>query len=211
MSAVPTATEAAIVFTDLKDAFAALENARGSPKEVRRAFARFIELTQKLTSAMRKDFSRLGKGNWIASSFPAWTSVTELMKYLRNEDQHGDQVFLSVHERRHFPVPTNLPPGLAVEPGRTFVFEGTWQLDDQLLDSPPEGITSYEVDPTTGIPTGREMTLLKIERHYILQARSPTAAKKIAAAGSVDIHELADSALKTLSDYFEFFRERADT
>ena len=153
---MPHSTEAALVFADLKDTFAALEADRGSPKNVRRSFTRFIELSQKLTAAMRRDASRLGKGKWVASSFPGWTPVTELIKYLRNEDQHGDQVFLSVHERRHFPVPTNLPPGFHVEPGRTFVFEGTWQLNDQLLDAPPEGSRRTRSTPELGSrPVGK--------------------------------------------------------
>ncbi|MCB1949976.1 MAG: hypothetical protein H6940_11825 [Burkholderiales bacterium] len=204
-------TEAALVFADLKDAFDALNDARTSPKDVRRAFSRFIELSQKLTSAMRRDASRLEKGKWAASSFTGWTPVTELMKYLRNEDQHRDQIFLSVHERRHFPIPTNLPPGFNVEPGRTFVFEGTWVLSDQLLDAPPEGITTHEIDPLTGKPTGREMELLKIERYYILQARSEEAKEKIKAAGTVDVHRLAASAFSTLAKYFEFFCAQTDT
>ncbi len=204
-------TEAALVFADLTDAFEALNDARNSPKDVRRAFSRFVELSQKLTSAMRRDASRLGKGKSAASSFTGWTPVTDLMKYLRNEDQHGDQIFLSVHERRHFPIPANLPSGFSVEPGRTFIFEGTWVLSDQLLDAPPEGITTHEVDPQTGQPTGREMELLKIERYYILQARSEEAKEKIKAAGTVDVHQLAASAFSTLTKYFEFFCAQTDT
>lgn len=205
------ATEASIVFADLCDAHAALERARHSPKDVRRAFSRFIELSQKLTSAMRKDTSRLGIGAWEASSFEGWTPITALLKYLRNEDQHGDQIFLSVHERRHFPIPTNLPPGFNVEPGRTFIFEGTWQLNDQLLEQPPDGITTFEVDPLTGQPTGRKMESLKIERIYILQPRSDKARQKIADTGTTDVHEIADSALNTLRKYFEFFCKKTDT
>ena len=204
---MPHVSEAALVFADLGDALKALEIARDSPKDVRRAFSRFAELAQKLTSAMRKDFSRLGKGKWIASSFDGWTPVTELMKYLRNEDQHGDQIHISVHERRHFPVPTNLPPGFHSEPGRTFVFEGTWDLHDQLLDSPPDGIESFKVDPLTGQPTGQEMQLLNLERLYLLQARSEEARAKIVAAGTRDVHVLAEAAFSTLAAYFQFFRE----
>lgn len=208
---MPHATEAALVFTDLSDAHAALERARLSPKDVRRVFSRFVELSQKLTSAMRRDTSRLGLGVWAASSFDSWTPITELLKYLRNEDQHGDQIYLSVHERRHFPIPANLPLGFNVEPGRSFVFEGTWQLDDQLLDQPPDGITTFEVDPLTGQLTGREMEMLKIERLFILQARSEKARQMIAAAGTTDVHEIADSALNTLRNYFEFFCKKTDT
>ena len=205
---MPHTNEAELVFADLRDAFTALETERNSPKNVRRAFSRFVELTQKLTSAMRKDYSRFGKGKWTASSFSDWTPVTELMKYLRNEDQHGDQVFLSLHERRYFPIPTKLPLGFNVIPGSVIVFEGTWNLTDQLLDAPPEGITTYEVDPISKQPTGKEMEPLKIERLYILQARSDEAKAKITNAGCADVHELASSAFSTLSSYFEFFREQ---
>lgn len=208
---MPHASEAALVFADLGDALKELEIARASPRDVRRAFSRFVELAQKVTSAMRRDFSRLGKGKWHASSFKEWTPITELMKYLRNEDQHGDQIYISVHERRHYPVPANLPPGFHSEPGRTFVFEGTWDLHDQLLDVPPDGIESFEVDPLTGQPTGREMQLLKLERLYLLQARSEEARAKLIAAGTRDVHALAEAAFSTLTVYFQFFREQSET
>ena len=208
---MPKYSEAALVFADLGDALRALQIAKNSPKDVRRTFSRFVELAQKLTSAMRKDFSRAGKGPWHASSFDGWTPVTELMKYLRNEDQHGDQIYISVHERRHYPVPTNLPPGFHSEPGRTFVFEGTWDLHDQLLDAPPDGIESFEVDPLTGQPSGREMLLIKLERFYLLQARSEVARAKISAAGTRDVHTLAEAAFSTLTDYFQFFGEQSDS
>ena len=166
------ALDSSLVFADLCDAHATLVACRESPREVRRAFVRFIDLSQKLTSAMRKDFSRLERGSWEASKFPSWTPVTELLKHLRNEDQHGNQIYISVHERRHFPLPENLPPGFARPPSHTFVFEGTWELTDQLLEDPPDGIETFEVNPMTGQPTGRPMPLLKLERFYILQART---------------------------------------
>ncbi len=208
---MPHSTEAALVFTDLQDAFTALEVARGSPKNVRRAFSLFIALTQKLTAAMRRDYSRLNNGSWQASSFAEWTPVTDLVKYLRNEDQHSDQVFISVHERRFFPIPTDLPLPVAVEPGKLFVFEGTWHLTDQLLDAPPEGITTYSFDPKTGQPTQQEIAPVKIERQYILQARSDEARSKIQEAGLADVHDLAVAAFLTLSKYFQFFCEQTGT
>lgn len=207
MTALP---DSAIIFADIEDAFAKLNVARDSPRDIRRAFSQFVDLSQKLTSAMRRDFSRLGKGKWHAASFDGWTTTTDLVKWLRNEDQHRDLIFVSVHERRHFPIPTTLPPGFHVEPGRTFVFEGTWVLDDQLLTTPPDGITSYEIDALTGKPTGRPMELLKIERIYLLQARSEEARAKIAAAGSADMHEIAASAFETLRKYYLFFRAQAE-
>ena len=202
--------DTALVFADLGDAHAALVASRKSPREVRRAFVRFIDLSQKLTSAMRKDFSRLNRGNWTASKFQGWTPVTELLKHLRNEDQHGRQIYISVHERRHFPVPENLPPGFMRPAANTFVFEGTWELTDQLLEDPPEGIETFEVNPMTSQPTGRPMPLLKLERFYILQARTDETRKFIAAAGLIDVHEISASGFAALSEYFAFFRREAD-
>jgi hypothetical protein len=40
-----------LVYADLRDALADLHDARGSPKRVRRSFSRFVELSQRLTSA----------------------------------------------------------------------------------------------------------------------------------------------------------------
>lgn len=130
-----------VVFADLRDTLVTLNGERESPKNVRRAFSRFVELSQKLTSAMRKDYSCLKSEPWKASAFSGWTPVTELFKYLRNEDQHGDQISISMHERRFYPMPTDLPLPIKVQPGQLWMFEGTWNLDDQLLDAPPDGIS----------------------------------------------------------------------
>jgi hypothetical protein len=202
--------ESPLVFADLSDAHSVLVASRKSPREVRRAFVRFVDLSQKLTSAMRKDYSKLELGNWEASRFQGWTPVTELLKHLRNEDQHGNQIYISVHERRHFPVPENLPPGFARPPSQSFVFEGTWELTDQLLEDPPDGIQSFEIDPLNGQPTGKPMQLLKLERNYILQARSEKTRKLIAAARLIDVHEIAASAFSTLNEYQHFFLRSAD-
>lgn len=205
------ALDTSLVFADLADAHSTLVTCRRSPREVRRAFVRFVDLSQKLTSIMRKDFSRLELGSWEASTFQGWTPVTELLKHLRNEDQHGHQIYISVHERRYFPVPENLPPGFDRPTSHTFVFEGTWELTDQLLEDPPDGIETFEVDPMTGQPTARPMPLLKLERFYILQARTERTHRLVAAAGLIDVHEISASALSTLSDYFDFFRKEADS
>ena len=199
-----------LVFADLADAHSMLIASRKSPREVRRAFVRFVDLSQKLTSAMRKDFSKLGHGNWEASKFQGWTTVTELLKHLRNEDQHGHQIYISVHERRYFPVPENLPPGFVKPPSHSFVFEGTWELTDQLLEDPPDGIETFEINPMTGKPTGRPMQLLKLERFYILQARSEKTRELIAAAGLIDVHEISAAAFSILSEYHAHFCREAD-
>jgi len=202
--------EVSLVFADLNDAFAKLMACRRSPREVRREFLRFVNLSQKLTAAMRKDFSRLNLGSWKGARFQGWTPVTELLKHLRNEDQHGQQIYISVHERRHFPVPVNLPSGFTRPTANTFVFEGTWELTNQLLDDPPDGIETFEVNPITGQPTGRPMLLLKLERFYTLQARTDETRQLIAAAGLIDLHEISVSAFSTFNSYFDFFCKEAN-
>jgi len=204
-------TETALIFADLQDALTDLDAARGSPKNVRRAFSRFIDLTQKLTSAMRKDFSRIKQAKWQASIFTGWTPITDLIKYLRNEDQHEHQIFISVHERRYYQIPTNLHLPVSIEPGQLFVTEGTWNLDDQLLDAPPERMTMYAIEPETSKPTNQEIEPVYIERFYILQARSEKIKSKLQIAGVVDVHALAHSAFSTLSEYYAFFRVETKT
>lgn len=194
-----------VVFTDLSEVFEALNIERDSPKNIRRTFSRFVELSQKLTSAMRKDYSQLKHESWNASDFSSWNPITELLKYLRNEDQHGHQISISVHERRFYPMPSNFPYPTNIEPGQLWVSEGTWNLNDQLLNEVPEGITCYAIDPTTFLPTDHEILPVRIERFYILQAQSEEAINKLQAAGTADIHIIAQQAFTIFSDYCDFF------
>lgn len=194
-----------VVFADLRDVFETLNIERDSPKNIRRTFCRFVELSQKLTSAMRKDYSQLKHESWNASDFSSWNPITELLKYLRNEDQHGHQISISVHERRFYPMPPNFPYPINIEPGQLWISEGTWNLNDQLLNEVPEGITCYAIDPTTFLPTDHEIAPVRIERFYILQAHSKETINKLQAAGTTDIHIIAQQAFTIFSDYYDFF------
>jgi len=196
--------ETPLVFADLSDAHVALLNARHSPKEVRRAFVRFIDLSQKLTSAMRKDCSALGQGAWAASNFPGWTKVTALLKHLRNEDQHGQQIYISVTDRRYYPSPWHRELGTGAPPD-LLVCEGTWQLPDQLLENPPEGMELVLADPRSAAPSQVRLPMVKIERFYIVQARNDETTKFLAAAGVSDVHEIVASGFSTLTAYYAFF------
>lgn len=197
-------TETALVFADLSDAHASLIEARYSPKEIRRSFVRFIDLSQKLTSSMRKDSSTLGAGAWVASKFLGWTNITALLKHLRNEDQHGRQIYISVTDRRYFLSPWHLEASTSTSPIHV-VLEGTWELPDQLLDAPPEGIELVLADPKSANPSETRIPMLKIERFYTVQPRSEETKKLLTAAGTCDVHQLATSGFNTLSDYYAFF------
>ncbi len=109
-----------------------------------------------------------------------------------------------------FPFQKTYHLGLLVLRRIPLVFEGTWELTDQLLDGPPDGIEAFEVNPLTGQLTGQPMSLLKLERVYILQARTDETLKFIASAGLIDVHEIAGSAFATLNNYVDFFCKETD-
>ncbi len=189
-----------LVFADLEDAFAALDTARGSPKDVRRAFSRFVDLTQRLTAAMRKDFKRIKSEEWSASDFTGWNKVTAFFKWLRNQDQHNTQIRISVHERQFHPHP--------LKPGELMKIEGTWVLDDQLLDRPSGGVISYHpVDLQTG-ETLPVATPVRVEYLYLVQPHSEDARERLHDIGTTDIHVLAASAFSVLEQYHVYFHAR---
>jgi len=193
-----------LVFLDLGDAVAALELARHSPRDVRRALSRYVELSQRLTSAMRKDYSRRGRGVWQAISFPAWNSKTELLKYLRNQDQHGEQVFITVHDRHYYRVPEGTE--IAGIPGREFIVDARWQLTDQTLDRPPEGLEVKLFD--TGTPPGAGDILLpgRTDSSFVLYPRTPEDEQRVARAGVTDLYQFVHETFATLRAYYEFYQ-----
>jgi hypothetical protein len=186
-----------LVFADLRDALADLEASRGSPKQVRRAFSRFVDLSQRLTSAMRTDFSRLRGRKWEARSFSGWHDVTEFFKWLRNEDQHELPIYISVHEKRFYEIPGH--------PGELFPFEGTWVLSDQMLEGLDLGtINFYPMDPSTGESHG-PVEPVRIEYRFLLQPHSDTARKRLQQLGTTDVHELSARCFEVLTSYHEHF------
>ena len=187
---------------DLKGALDALDAARGSPKEVRRAFSRFADLTQRLTAAMRTDFSRAKGQTWDAASFPGWNKVTEFFKWLRNHDQHESPLRISVHERRFYERPDR--------PGELFSFEGTWTLADQLTDKPPDGITFTPLDQATGKPMPPAAPV-RIEYQYLLQWPNEAARKRLQSIGTTDVHLLSAACFAALSEYYTYFTDRINT
>ena len=189
-----------LVLADLRDALVALHEARGSPKEVRRAFSRFVDLTQRLTAAMRKDFNRLRNERWEAKAFAGWTTVTEFFKWLRNQDQHETPIRISVHERHFYPHP--------LKPGELFKVEGTWVLTDQLLETPSGGIMKYH---PMNLETGEAQPAaepVRVEYQYLVQPHSEAARMRLREIGTTDMHILADAAFQVLLDYHTFFHAR---
>lgn len=187
---------ATLVFGDLRDALHDLDAARGSPKQVRRAFSRFVDLTQKLTSAMRTDFSRVKGAQWSAAAFNGWNNVTEFFKWMRNQDQHDLPIHISVHERHFYELPN--------QPGQLFPFEGTWNLSDQMTDQLPGGITFYPTDPATG-EAKEPIAPVRIEYQYLVQLSSEPIRKRLQVIGTTDVHQLSAACFAVLSQYHDHF------
>ena len=203
-----TTSDVELVFFDLRDALRAMEEAHSSPRDVRRTFSRYVELSQRLTSAMRKDFSKRTAQAWIASSFAEWTPATELLKYIRNQDQHGEQVFITVHDRHYYSVPEDVE--IAGIPGRQFIVDSHWQMTDQMLDRPPHGLKVKLSNPGEPLHSGDILLPEKTESRYVLYPRTPKEERRIQAAGISDVYVIARETLATLTRYYEFYSAQAD-
>lgn len=189
--------DTALTFSDLLDSLGELDEARGSPKKVRRAFTRFVDLSQRLTASMRIDHSRVASRPWDASAFPRWTGDTAFLKWLRNEDQHARPINVQVLERQHFRVDDST---------NSLVLEVTWDLQDQMSDDVPRGLQVFASEHGE---LGRKDFALAVERteyQYLLKPRSDVARAKLESLKSADLHELALRSMDVLSDYHEFYR-----
>lgn len=189
-----------LVFIDLVDSKRALDDTKGSPREVRRAFSRFVDLTQRLTSTMRKDYKRLKQIPWEAKEFNGWTVDTDFLKWLRNEDQHESQIYISVHQRNFYQ--------LEAYGDRLWVFEGTWGLLDQMTTEIPSGISFHPIDPVTGGISDQVVPPIRIEYQYLFQPRTELAQKWLKKIVNSDIHQLAERAMSVLCSYHEYFHQK---
>lgn len=187
-----------LVFTDLQDALSELDDAITSPKRVRRCFSRFVDLTQRLTSAMRIESKSRAGVEWQAARFGGWNEVTALFKDLRNEEQHERQIYISVQETRYFEL---FGPG-----GGRVAASGTWQLTDQLLEKPPDALKMFDSDPETGERTNTEIPHCAVAYRYLIQPREAKLRARLQAIGTADLHQLSGACMSTLREYHAFFR-----
>ncbi len=199
---MPELSDVDLVFADLQDALAELDNAITSPKQVRRCFSRYVELTQRLTSAMRRECKGKTGVDWQAANFKGWTEVTRLFKDLRNEEQHERQIYISVHETRYFEL---FGPG-----GGRIATSGTWQLTDQLLEKPPDALKMFDSDPDTGQMTNDEIPHCGVSYRYLLQPREAKLNARLQVIGTADLHALSASCMATLREYHSFYRSSVD-
>lgn len=189
-----------MIFGDLTNAFEELKQSIQSPKSVRRTFSLFVELSQKLTSTMRKEYSSTTGDKWEASKYMGWNNVTELFKKLRNTDQHDWPIVIVVHERQYFRIDESSNGHL--------VNEGTWELSDQLSDLPPSGAKLFLVDPKTGLTSDIEINPAKIEYEFLLHPRTDEKKELLKRANTNNVHVLSAECFAVLQNYYDYYQQR---
>lgn len=199
---MPRQSDVDLVLADLEDALQALNNAVSSPKLVRQAFSRFIDLSQRLTSVMRKDWSKRQRGPWKASTFEGWNNTSSLFKELRNQEQHELQVYISIHETRCYEP---FGPG-----GGQIAHFGTWKLTDQSAASPPDWMKLYESDPHTGEMLDVEILPYEVTYQYLIQPRDEVIASLLQDIGTSDLHQLSADCMAILRQYHTFYCSKYD-
>jgi hypothetical protein len=193
------ASSVAVAFRDLTDALEALSLGSVSPVTVRRNFVTFVDLTQKLTSYMREEYSEKKDQEWVASDFDGWNDVTELFKAIRNEDQHERPIFIRVNVTYYLRISEDTPDELAVS--------GTWQLslEDQHLDTPRDDISFELGDLQTGLPSGRRVTPTRVEYEFELFPSSKKVEALLTKLGDRNVRSLSEKCFKVLSDYYRYY------
>jgi hypothetical protein len=173
-----------------------------SPVAVRRNFVTFVDLTQKLTSYMRKEYSEKKGQTWVASDFEGWNDVTELFKAIRTDDQHERPISILVNETQFLRISEDLPDELAVS--------GTWSFsfDDQHLDTPRDDIIFELGDPQTGQPSGQRVTPTRVEYEFHLLPSSKKAEALLAKIGDRNVRTLSEKCFEVLSDYYQYYESQ---
>ena len=188
-----------IVFADLEKTGNLLLAERTNASEVRRLFGSFVVLTQKLTAAMRRDFSRTTGKKWKAGDFTGWNEVTEFFKVLRNSDLHDLPVRIEMRHFKYLPIRSNdprVPKNLYLE----FSYEQV--LPTQLAESAPNTATIEKA-----LPDGskHQVPWEHPRQAFIIQARTHEIKKALANAKMDDVHELMQACLASLRCYHDFF------
>jgi len=193
-----------VIFLDWSAALERIDTYRDSPREVRRNFSQLIDLSQKLTSVMRKEFP----GKWEAKRFQGWSKVTELFKELRNYEQHEELLQHHLEETSRLTI-----PGEDGWPEMTFGVSGTLKDVDPLAEEKPSSnIVLMAADPETGRMTNREIGHVSKRTHrYVLSvAQKSERGRKInrllEQIGTNDVHALSEQCNETLTDYLQLYR-----
>jgi hypothetical protein len=198
---VSEASIVAVVFRDLADTLDELSSGSASPVAVRRNFGTFVELTQKLTSYMRIEYSEKKGQTWVASDFDGWNEVTELFKEIRNVDQHEHPIFILINATHYLRIFEDAPE---------LVVSGPWALsfDDQHLDTPRDDIIFELGDARTGQPSGQRIAATRVEYEFHLYPSSKKVEALLTKIGDRNVRTLSEKCFEVLSDYYRYYESQ---
>ena len=202
-----TASDVDLVFRDLEDAYKELKDRTSSPKTMRRTFIQFVDLSQKLTSMMRKEYKQKTGKEWVADKFSGWDDTTQLLKHLRNKGQHEYTIRIQLMDIYKIPV-NDIFDDPDNDPNPSFVVVGgKWNFGDDYDDKLPDPIKVIPADPKTGAPGDREIKSTRREISYLLEPKTQEIKNLIQRAGSNDIHILSDHCYSVLSSYYRYYKK----
>src|SRR5829696_4913595 len=190
-------SNAAVLFQDLADVASKLSGPAMSPKQVRRDFVSFVDLSQKLTAMMRREYSEKAGKKWEAKKFEGWNEITELLKKLRNTDEHEHPTFIQVHERQQHKIFNDVDA--------LVIFEGTWEfsLEDQLVDTPRDDLLVSIVDPKTG--GEQESVPIRTKYEFYLYPSTEHARELLEKIGESDVQSLVSESFKIYEEYYKYY------
>jgi len=195
------ASNVAVAFQDLTDALEALSSGSASPVAVRRTFVTFVDLSQKLTSYMRIEYSEKKGQTWVASDFDGWNDVTELFKDIRNVDQHEHPIFILINATHYLRIFEDAPE---------LVVSGPWalSLEDQQLDIPRDDIIFELGDPQTGQPSGQRIAPTRVEYEFHLYPSSKEVEELLTKIGDRNVRTLSEKCFEVLSNYYRYYEDQ---
>jgi hypothetical protein len=195
-----------ILMQDLRDSLNKLRTSNGSPKDIRKSFSDFINLSQKITSVMRKNFKN---GKWDASEFKGWTNITDLFKKLRNFEEHEEIIKSEIIETTNH---TMTEPGCE---GVTLCIAGTLKNVNPLSDkAPTANVVMYEADPVTGrmtnIPVGGKRSVSHVYNLTIpnTSKNGRSINKLLDEIRNKNPVSLSSNCLEILENYYLFYNDK---
>lgn len=194
-----------IVMQDLRDSLELLKKSKSSPKDTRKAFGEFVNLSQRLTSVMRKN----SKNKWNASEFQGWNEITELFKKLRNYEEHIEILKSEIQETTSHTMTD------AGWEGVTLCMRGTIKNVDPLSEkAPTANVVLYEADPVTGRMTNKRIggeKSVSYNFHLTFPESNKTGRsinnllKKI---NNTELGFLSSKCYVALNEYYEFYKAK---
>ena len=187
------------IFGDLKHYLTQLKKSKNSPAETRRCFSGFINNSQKLTAFMRREYSDIKKAKFEASEFSGWNKATNLIKRIRNQDEHELPIFVVVHQVNYIKMPNT---------NSIISFAGTWSLGDQHESEFKNELKCYLPDPETGKISDIEIIPEKIEFEYRVHTEDKKVKDMIDEVGIYDIFELCDTCFEVYEQYYDWYNKK---